>query len=133
MRSNLRTLSNWIRSRQASVICLVIVALAVIVLSLTPRPEEILGRLSIYDKADHFAAYVAVGFFAMRSIGRLGARSLVLAIVASAALGGLIEIVQPYFGRRKELADFLVDLGGATVGAAAAFFSTRKTRAGAGR
>ncbi|MBE3064960.1 MAG: VanZ family protein [Candidatus Atribacteria bacterium] len=107
----------WICSRQASVVFLAIVLLAVLGLSLTPHPESVLGRLSLYDKAGHFAAYVVLSFFAMRSIGRRGALPLVLAVAACTALGGLIEIIQPLVGRRMELGDFLVDLGGSAIGA----------------
>jgi VanZ family protein len=116
----------WICSRQASIIFLVLVLLAVLGLSLNPRPEAFLGRLSLYDKADHFAAYIVLGFLAYRAIGRRGALPLVLAISACTALGGLIEIVQPFVGRTRELADFLVDLGGSAVGAAIAFSIRQK-------
>jgi VanZ family protein len=107
----------WICSRQASRVFLAVVLLAVIGLSLNPRPEAILGRLSLYDKAGHFAAYVVLSFFAMRSIGRRGALPLVLAVAACTALGGLIELIQPLVGRTMELGDFLVDLGGSAIGA----------------
>jgi VanZ family protein len=111
-----RQKSRWICSRQASVVFLGIVLLVVLGLSLTPHPESVLGRLSLYDKAGHFAAYVVLSFFAMRSIGRRGALPFVLAVAACTALGGLIEVIQPFVGRRMELGDFLVDLGGSTIG-----------------
>jgi VanZ family protein len=107
----------WICSRQASRVFLAVVLFAVLGLSLNPRPEAVLGRLSLYDKAGHFAAYVVLSFFAMRSISRRGALPLVLAIAACTALGGLIELIQPLVGRRMELGDFLVDLGGSAIGA----------------
>lgn len=112
-----RQASRWICSHQASVIFLAVVLLAVLGLSLNPRPESILGRLSLYDKAEHFAAYVVLGFLAFRAINRRGVFPVVLVIASCAALGGLIEIIQPLVGRNKELADFLVDLGGAAIGA----------------
>ena len=123
----------WICSRQASIVFLVIVLLAVLGLSLNPRPEAVLGRLSLYDKAGHFAAYVVLSFFAMRSIGRRGFLPLVLAIAGCTSLGGLIEIIQPLVGRTMELGDFLVDFGGSALGAmigiaiAAALSLTEKT------
>ena len=126
--------SKWICTQQASVIFLAVVLLAVLGLSLTPHPESVLGRLSVYDKAEHFIAYIVLGFFAVRSIGRRGVLPLVLAIASCAAMGGLIEIIQPLVGRNKELADFLVDLGGAAigavVGAVVAFPIMRKDPAG---
>lgn len=115
-----RATLKWIYSRQASVVFLVIVLLAVLGLSLTPHPESVLGRLSLYDKAGHFAAYVVLGFLAFRAIDRRGALPLVLAIASCAALGGLIEVIQPLVGRRMELGDFLVDLGGSAIGPAIA-------------
>jgi hypothetical protein len=47
-------------SRRVSRILIVVLSLLVIALSLTPRPEQVLGRLSAYDKLGHFAAYVAL-------------------------------------------------------------------------
>jgi VanZ family protein len=125
------SLWKWIRSRQASVVALVIVLLGVLGLSLNPRPEAVLGSLSLYDRAEHFAAYVVLSFFVMRSIDRRNAIPLLLAIAACAALGGLIEVIQPFVGRRMELLDFLMDLGGAAVGALVASFIIRMGRAGA--
>jgi VanZ family protein len=125
-----RVVLKWICSRQASLFFLAVMLIAVIALSLTPHPESILGRFSLYDKAEHFAAYVLLSFFATRSIGRRDALSLAVAIAACAAFGGLIEIIQPYVGRSRELADFLVDLGGAAVGAAIASCMMRKGREG---
>ena len=110
----------WICSYQASVIFLAVVLLAVLVLSLIPHPESVLGRFSMYDKAEHFAAYIVLGFLTLRAINRRGVLPVVLAIASCAALGGLIEIIQPLVGRSKELTDFLVDLGGAAVGAVTA-------------
>jgi VanZ family protein len=115
-----RASPRWICSRQASVIFLAVVLLAVLGLSLNPHPESVLGRLSLYDKADHFVAYIVLGFFTRRAISRRGIFPVVLAISSCAALGGLIEIIQPLVGRNRELADFLVDLGGSAVGAAIA-------------
>jgi len=86
--------------------------------------------LSLYDKAGHFAAYIVLGFFTLRAINLRGVLSLALAIAACTVLGGLIEIIQPLVGRNRELADFLVDLAGAAVGAAIAYCLMRKGRVG---
>jgi VanZ family protein len=125
--------TRWICSRQASVVFLVVVLLAVLGLSLNPRPETLLGRLGVYDKAGHFAAYLALGFFATRAIGRPGVLTVVLTLVSCSVLGGLIEVVQPLVGRRRELADFLVDLAGTAVGAAIAIVVARVRNNRAGR
>ena len=110
--------SKWICSQQASVVFLAVVLLVVLGLSLNPRPEAVLGRLSLYDKAEHFAAYLVLGFLAFRVINRRAVFPVALAIASCAALGGLIEIIQPLVGRNRELADFLVDLAGAAIGVA---------------
>jgi VanZ family protein len=123
-----RRKSRWICSRQASIVFLIVVLLAVLGLSLYPRPEALLGRLSVYDKVGHLAAYLALGFLAVRAVDRPGAFALVLTVAFCSALGGLIEIIQPLVGRRRELGDFLVDLGGAAIGAAAAFAINRMSR-----
>jgi VanZ family protein len=104
-------------SRRASRILIVVLSLAVLSLSLIPRPETVLGKLSAYDKLGHFIAYVALGFFAMRAVDRRGPIPFVLTITGCTLFGGIIEIVQPLVGRRMELADFLVDLAGSMVGA----------------
>lgn len=108
---------------------LVVVLLAVLGLSLNPRPETLLGRLSVYDKVGHLVAYLALGFLVVRIFDRPGAASVVLAVASCSALGGLIEIVQPLVGRRRELGDLLVDLGGAAIGAAIAFAAARMSKA----
>jgi len=108
----------WICSQQASIVFLAVVLLVVFGLSLNTRPEAVLGRLSLYDKAEHFAAYLVLGFLAFRVINRRGVFPVALAIASCAALGGLVEIIQPLVGRNRELADFLVDLAGAAIGVA---------------
>jgi VanZ family protein len=113
-------------SRRASRILIVVLSLAVLSLSLIPRPETVLGSLSAYDKLGHFIAYVALGFFAMRAVDRRGLLPFALVIAGCTMFGGIIEIVQPLVGRRMELADFLVDLAGSMVGAALAILLMRK-------
>jgi VanZ family protein len=108
-----------VASRQASILFLIVVLLAVIGLSLTPHPEEILGRVSLYDKAGHFAAYVVLAFFACRTLKRGGLVPVILVVAGCAALGGAIELIQPLVGRHRDIFDFLVDLAGAATGAAA--------------
>ena len=115
-------------SRRASRILFVALAVLVLALSLIPRPESVLGSLSAYDKLGHFIAYVALGFFAMRAVDRRGPLPFALTIAGCAVLGGVIEIVQPFVGRQMELADFLVDLAGTAIGAAAAALLARRPR-----
>ncbi len=111
------TLIEKLLSRRSSRILMAVVSLGVLVLSLIPRPQEILGPLKLSDKLGHLIAYVVLGFLARRSVGHRGALPLALTIVACTAFGGVIELVQPMVGRTMELADFLVDLAGSAVGA----------------
>ena len=106
--------------------------LAIVGLSLTPRPEKVLGRLSAFDKIGHLVAYVALGFFACRAMGRPRLYHIVLTVASGAVLGGLIEVVQPFVGRNREFVDFLVDLGGAAVGAVIAYLTLRRQSSGHG-
>lgn len=122
----------WLYSRQASVVMLVVVLLAIVGLSLSPRPERVLGRLSAFDKLGHLVAYIALGFFACRAMGRPRLFHIVLTVASGAVLGGLIEVVQPLVGRNREFVDFVVDLGGAAVGAVIAFLTLRRQSSGRG-
>lgn len=110
----------------------VVVILAIVGFSLTPRPETVLGRLSAFDKLGHLIAYLALGFFACRAMGRPSIFPIVLTVASGAALGGLIEVVQPLVGRNREFVDFLVDLGGASIGAVIAFLTLRRQSSGRG-
>lgn len=111
---------------------LVVVILAIVGFSLTPRPETVLGRLNAFDKLGHFVAYLALGFFACRAMGRPSIFPIVLTVASGAALGGLIEVVQPLVGRNREFVDFLVDLGGASIGAVVASYTLRRQGSGRG-
>jgi VanZ family protein len=115
-------------SRRVSRILIIILGLLVLALSLTPRPESILGALSVYDKLGHFIAYVALGFFAMRAVDRRGPLPFAVTIASCIFFGGIIEIVQPFVGRKMELADFLVDFAGSLAGAAMAALLSRNAR-----
>jgi VanZ family protein len=115
-----------VASRQASIVFLVVVLLAVIGLSLMPHPEEILGRASLYDKAGHFVAYVVLAFFACRALKRGGLLPVIVVVASCAALGGAIELIQPFVSRHKDLMDFLVDLGGSALGAGLYYLILRR-------
>jgi VanZ family protein len=119
-------------SRRVSRIVIVILSLLVLALSLTPRPERVLGALSAYDKIGHFMAYVALGFFALRAVDRRGPLPFFLTIAGCTLFGGIIEIIQPFVGRTMELADFLVDLAGSVAGAALVVLLTWNARRGEG-
>ena len=74
-----------------------------VVVSLMPKPPELEGPWA-WDKLDHFIAYFVLAILAM------GVRAWPVRIVAGAmALGGLLEVLQDFTGRRPELADFLAN------------------------
>jgi len=121
--------STWIDkliSPRTSRILVAVLALLVIALSLIPKNEQMPNTFSGFDKLGHFIAYAVLAFFAMRAVDRKGLFPFVVIVVACTFLGGIIEIVQPFVGRKMELADFLVDLAGAMAGAILAAMLMRK-------
>ena len=65
------------------------------------------------DKLHHVLGFAALAFplpFARQNL----ALPVVLGV---AVYGGLIELIQPYFGRQAEWGDFLADVVGAVIGA----------------
>jgi VanZ family protein len=64
------------------------------------------------DKLVHLVAFAALAFPLARS-GRVGPAHV---LVAASAFGGLIELLQPSFGRSAELGDWVADIVGVAVG-----------------
>ena len=65
------------------------------------------------DKLHHVLAFAIL----MLPAAMMRPRLMLLLGPVLAAYGGLIEIVQPYFGRSRELADWHADLMGIALGA----------------
>lgn len=81
-------------------------------LTLTPQPPGPPG-VPGWDKIGHVVAFAALSApLAWRHPRHWWAVAL-----AALAFGGLIEIVQPYVGRSREIADLLADGAGAVLGA----------------
>lgn len=84
------------------------------------------------DKMQHFTAFAAVSL--VITLIRPGwAWAIMLVLIA---YGGLIELVQPYVGRARELADFVADTLGAVAGSVTALalvWLSARLRGGAGR
>ncbi|HHH39060.1 MAG TPA: VanZ family protein [Sedimenticola sp.] len=89
-------------------------ALLIGLLSLTPLPA--LPELPGGDKLQHFIAYAVLAFLA--TCARPGTRGLLLALTAVIAYGGIIELLQPYVNRYREMADLLANGAGALLGVA---------------
>jgi VanZ family protein len=87
--------------------------IAIVYLSLTPAPISIPGPEG--DKYGHIAAYAAVTFWFMQIYDT--ARPRVIVVLALAALGGGLEIIQSFTGYRSmEAADMAADVAGIVIG-----------------
>lgn len=64
------------------------------------------------DKVVHLIAF-AVLALPLAHTGRFG---LSLVFIAASAYGGIIEILQPYFGRSANMQDWIADIAGVTLG-----------------
>ena len=63
------------------------------------------------DKVVHLIAFAALAF-PLACTGRFG---LVPVFVGASAYGGLIELIQPSFGRSAEMQDWIADIVGVTL------------------
>lgn len=116
-------------SKGAARIALPIVAIAVTALSLYPRPESLLHPLTLYDKFEHFLAYMVLALLASRALSRPTSLLVALVVLLCTALGGAIELIQPLVGRQQDLYDFLCNLAGSVTGVAPTLFFLREKRA----
>ncbi|WP_068110561.1 VanZ family protein [Tropicimonas marinistellae] len=91
----------------ATVLLGILIAIATLA-PITILPEFPAGM----DKSGHVAAFAALTFPA----ALLRPRLLMWFFPVCVLFGGLIEIIQPHFGRQVEFHDFLADAIGATFG-----------------
>lgn len=93
----------------------VTLALAVIiaVVTLAPMPA---GGPAGSDKVYHVLAFACLAF----PLPLVRPRSTLWVVVGVIAYGGAIEVIQPFFGRQAEWADFVADAIGAILGAVVA-------------
>ena len=100
------------------VIVFISIALAILILSLVPKPPEIIREFVFSDKIMHLAAYIALAFsmgFILPSSFTVKAVTI-FTIVSSSLFGGLIEFLQEFTGRSPELLDLAFDTTGAAIG-----------------
>lgn len=106
-------------------------ALLIAITYLTLAAPGSLPRVSGGDKLHHALAFAALVFPFVVARPRWALRTFAAAI----AYGGLIELIQPSFGRSGEWADLLADTIGAAVGIVLAWLTrwllpiSRKTAA----
>ena len=64
------------------------------------------------DKVVHLIAFAALAFPLART-GRIG---LIPVLVGASAFGGIIELIQPSFGRSADMQDWIADIAGVALG-----------------
>lgn len=117
---------NTIKRYELATICVI----AILVLSLFPVPEmPDLEDVPFIDKWTHMAMYaglmLCVWFDWKRNkLQPKWGRSLI-AMVSGAALGGIIELIQPLVHRSGEWMDFYADAVGAVLGCLMGYLAFR--------
>jgi VanZ family protein len=97
-------------------------AVALVVATHYPRPQEILLRIGaggVADKTQHVVAYTVLGLLAaatLASWNRLTFGNLVVLLGALALFGVFDEVTQPVFGRMADPADWVADCVGIVAG-----------------
>ena len=64
------------------------------------------------DKLVHLIAFAALAF----PLARTGRFGLIAVFVGASAFGGVIEVVQPSFGRSADMLDWIADIAGVALG-----------------
>lgn len=90
------------------------IAFLTLTLTLTPASAPPLGPIAQSDKVYHVVAFAVLAL----PIAFLRPGWLILTVPVYMAFGGLIEIVQPFVGRDRSLADWIADLIGLGIGVA---------------
>ncbi|MBV7410696.1 VanZ family protein [Maritimibacter sp. DP1N21-5] len=88
-------------------------AVMILWLTLTPQAVSEIKDLPL-DKLAHVAAFAIY----VLPTAALFPRALLPVVLLGVTLGGGIEVIQPWFGRAQELADFGADLVGLALGCA---------------
>ena len=88
----------------------IVLAVVIAVLTLAPMPS---GGPAGSDKIYHVLAFACLAF----PLPLVRPRLAVWVILGVIAYGGMIEMIQPFFGRQAEWADLVADGIGAVVGA----------------
>jgi hypothetical protein len=116
------------RRQKITIVSLVIYWIALVILARIQIPQ-VVYQARVSDKWLHFLAYLNLVFLLWFSIRpddkvRWRSRTAWLIFLAVVAYGGLDELTQPYFGRTKDLMDFLANAEGVAAGLAIFTFLT---------
>ena len=76
------------------------------------------------DKIVHLIAFAALAF----PLARTGRFGLIPVFVGASTFGGLIELIQPSFGRSADMQDWIADIGGVGLGIMLALIYRRLRR-----
>lgn len=89
--------------------------LAALILYLTLAPVTVPAGLPQSDKTNHILAFAVLAF----PLAAARPSWVVFAAPAFIVFGGMIELVQPYFGRGREWMDWIADIAGVGLGCVA--------------
>ena len=64
------------------------------------------------DKVVHLIAFAALTL----PLARTGRFGLIPIFIATSAYGGIIEVLQPFFGRSSDMQDWIADIAGVALG-----------------
>ncbi|AHG04696.1 antibiotic resistance protein VanZ [Halobacterium sp. DL1] len=104
------------------------VGLVVVAASLVPGSTGAASALPANaDKLLHAGGYAALSFSVAAAMRARTVRTLAVVVLAVAALGGAVELVQPAVGRTLSLLDAAANLVGASVGATIRWLVTART------
>lgn len=99
------------KSKYSLAICLTFL-LAIVILALTLTPISVPSGHGVTDKTFHAIAFAALTL----PIATFQPRWLWFSIPIFILFGGAIEIIQPYFGRSCDFADWIADIKGVLIG-----------------
>ncbi len=100
-------------SRRRTAAIFLTIGLSITIAALTLIPLNVPKSVPGTDKLHHLLAFAALTL----PCAALYPKALLKVVLAAAIYGAAIEVIQPYFGRSGELADFIADLLGIGLGA----------------
>jgi hypothetical protein len=108
------------RRQKITIAVLAVYWIALAILAHIPIPE-LVYRANVSDKWLHFLAYLNLIFLTWFSIHPDDKvlwrnKTMWLIFLAVVVYGGIDEFIQPYFGRTRDLTDFLANAGGIAAG-----------------